>query len=179
MSLREITKDLHHQAETTATAKLLLSGKITKEVYANWLYQLILIYGPIEFGNKVQGFFDAVPGIERLASVYQDFIELADPNATYTWMPSTIAYHAYLINLINDPVRKPLIKAHSYVRHMGDLSGGQVVAKQVPGSGKQFQFENSDAIKSVVRASLTDDLGEEACEAFRWNIKIMREFGNE
>ena len=37
MSLREITKDLHHEAETTKFAKLLLSGKITKEDYANYL----------------------------------------------------------------------------------------------------------------------------------------------
>ena len=179
MSLREITKDLHHQAETTVAAKLLLSGKITKEVYASWLYQLIMIYGPIEFGNKVQGFFDQLPGIERLPRIYQDFAELADPAATYTWLPSTVAYHAYLIDLINDPARKHLIKAHAYVRHMGDLSGGQIVAKQVPGSGKQFQFENIDDIKPIIRAGLTDDLGEEACEAFRWNIKILREFGGE
>ena len=32
MSLREITKDLHHEAETTKFAKLLLSGKITPTI---------------------------------------------------------------------------------------------------------------------------------------------------
>lgn len=179
MSLREITKDLHHQAETTKAAKLLLSGKITNDEYSNWLYQLILIYGPIEFGNKVQGFFNDMPGIERLSGIYQDFTELANPTITYTWLPSTLGYHNYLVNLINDPANKHLIKAHSYVRHMGDLSGGQIVKKQTPGSGKMFQCDNIDEIKPILRASLTDDLGDEAIVAFQWNIKILREFGNE
>ena len=35
MSLKEITKDLHHEAETTKFAKLLLSGKITKEEFVS------------------------------------------------------------------------------------------------------------------------------------------------
>jgi heme oxygenase len=179
MSLREITKELHHQAETTAAAKLLLSGKITKEQYANWLYQLIMIYGPIEFGCRSQGFFDELPGIDRLPSIYQDFVELAGTKHNHTWLAASLAYHYYLIGLINDPARKHLIKAHSYVRHMGDLNGGQVMAKQVPGSGKMFQFANLDVIKPLLRASLTDDLGEEAIVAFQWNIKMLKEFGGD
>ena len=179
MSLREITKDLHHQAETTAAAKLLLSGKITSDDYASWLYQLILIYGPIEFGCRSQGFFDQLPGIERLPSIYKDFVELAGVDHTHSWMKSTIEYHNYLITLLNDPARKHLIKAHSYVRHMGDLSGGQIVAKQTPGSGKMFQVDNLEEIKPILRASLTPDLGEEALVAFQWNIKVLREFGGE
>jgi heme oxygenase len=179
MSLREITKDLHHQAETTAAAKLLLSGKIAPEMYASWLYQLIMIYGPIEFGCRSQGFFDNLPGIDRLPSIYQDFIELAGTEHKHTWMKSTLEYHDYLITLLNNPETKHLIKAHSYVRHMGDLSGGQIVAKQTPGSGKMFQVANIDKIKPILRASLTDDLGEEAIVAFQWNIKVLREFGGE
>ena len=179
MSLREITKDLHHQAETTKTAKLLLSGKVSDDQYANWLYQLILIYGPIEFGNKIQGFFDSMPGIERLPAIYQDYRELAPVDKTYVWMPSTLAYHAYLVTLINNPTQRHLIKAHSYVRHMGDLSGGQIIKKQSPGSGRMFQCDNLDTIKPILRASLTDDLGEEAIVAFQWNIKMLREFGGE
>ena len=43
MSLREITKELHHEAETTKAAKALLSGKISKEDYRKYIYQLLLI----------------------------------------------------------------------------------------------------------------------------------------
>ena len=37
MSLREITKDLHSDAERTIFAKKLVTGSLTKEEYANYL----------------------------------------------------------------------------------------------------------------------------------------------
>ena len=74
MSLREITKDLHTDAERTAFAKLLLSGEISKEQYAQYLYQMLLIYNPIEMGNENQGFFKDLPDIQRTYAIYQDFI---------------------------------------------------------------------------------------------------------
>jgi len=49
MSLKDITKDLHHEAETTTFAKMLLSGKIEKQDYRNYLYNLLAIYDPIEW----------------------------------------------------------------------------------------------------------------------------------
>ena len=58
MSLREITKDLHHEAETTKFAKLLLSGKIEKSHYRNYLYNLLAVYDPIEWYAARQGMFD-------------------------------------------------------------------------------------------------------------------------
>jgi heme oxygenase len=65
MSLKEITKDLHHEAETTKFAKLLLSGKIEKTDYANYLYQLVLVYNIIELGNRIEGNFKNYLDIER------------------------------------------------------------------------------------------------------------------
>lgn len=179
MSLKEITKDLHHEAEKTQFAKLLLSGKITQEQYATYLYQMLLIYNPIETGCRVQGFTNNLPGIERSYSIYQDFIELVGKNYKYEWLPSTIEYHKYLLDLIGNPDKKHLIKAHLYCRHMGDLFGGQIIAKRVPGSGKFYQFKEPDKLKAQIREELTDDLGEEARVAFEWAIKIMRELGNE
>jgi heme oxygenase len=179
MSLKEITKDLHTDAERTEFAKKLLSGSISKEDYANYLYQMLLIYGPIELGNRVQGHFSNLPDIERTHAIYQDFIELAGKDYSYTWLPSTIAYHHYLLELMSDPTRKHLIKAHLYCRHMGDLYGGQIIKSRVPGLGKFYQFKNAEELKSAIRAELTDDLGEEARVAFDWAIKIMRELNDE
>jgi heme oxygenase len=179
MSLREITKDLHTDAERTEFAGKLLSGSISKEDYSDYLYQMVLIYGPIELGNRVQGFFANLPDIERTHAIYQDFIELAGKNHTHKWLPSTIAYHNYLLDMINDPTRKHLIKAHLYCRHMGDLYGGQILAKRVPGSGKFYKFKDAEKLKEQIRAELTDDLGDEARVAFEWAIKIMRELNNE
>jgi len=181
MSLREITKDLHHEAETTKFAKLLLSGKILKEDYANYLYQLVLIYPIIEMSNKVQGNFKNLQGIERSFNIYQDFIEIAGKDHNYKWLPQTIAYHNYMLELINDPIRRDLIKAHLYCRHMGDLNGGQIIKKQVAhiSKGRFYDFKNPDELKVAIRSELTDDLGNEARVAFEWAIKMMRELYNE
>jgi len=175
MSLRDITKDLHADAERTEFAQKLLSGSISKEDYANYLYQMVLIYGPIELGNRVQGFFANLEGIERAHAIYQDFIELAGKDYKYKWTPNTIAYHNYLLELMSDPERKHLIKAHLYCRHMGDLFGGQIIAGRVPGSGKFYQFKDPDALKTAIRAELTDDLGDEARVAFQFAIDIMKD----
>jgi heme oxygenase len=180
MSLREITKDLHGDAERTEFAGKLLSGSISKEDYANYLYQMILIYQPIEMGNKIQGNFTTLPDIERTWSIYQDFVELAGKHDhSYKWLPATIDYYHYLLELLNDNSRKHLIKAHLYCRHMGDLYGGQIIAKRVPGQGKFYKFNNAEKLKEQIRAELTDDLGDEARVAFEWAIKIMRELNNE
>lgn len=179
MSLREITKDLHSDAERTEFAKKLLSGSISKDDYANYLYQMILIYPPIEMGNKIQGNFANLPDIERAWFIYQDFTELAGKTHNFKWLPSTIKYHHYLLELVNDSERKHLIKAHLYCRHMGDLYGGQMIAKRVPGQGRFYKFKDPEKLKEQIRAELTDDLGDEARVAFEWAIKIMRELNNE
>jgi heme oxygenase len=179
MSLREITKDLHTDAERTEFAKKLLSGSISKEDYANYLYQMVLIYPIIEMGNNILGHFTNLPDIERSWPIYQDFIELAGMDHKYKWLPSTVNYHNYLLELIHDSDRKHLIKAHLYCRHMGDLYGGQMIAKRVPGQGRFYKFKDADKLKEQIRAELTDDLGDEARIAFVWAIKIMRELNNE
>jgi heme oxygenase len=180
MSLRDITKDLHHEAETTAFAKTLLSGKITKEQYANYLYQMLAIYDPIEFYCQRQGFFDRMPGLPRIGAIYRDFQEIEDRNYHYELLPSTLEYHMYLIHLGNDRNRKHLMKAHLYVRHMGDLFGGQIIKKQVPFTNHSFyHFENADQLKTQIRAELDDTLGAEARTAFVWAIRIMKELGGE
>jgi len=178
MSLRDITKDLHTAAEQTAFAKLLLSGTIGQKDYATYLYNMFPIYTSIEIPCFRQGVFATLPGVARSNEIYQDLMEL-DDGSDYYLTPSTIDYITYLMKLTNDPERKHLIKAHLYVRHMGDLFGGQYIASKVPGSGKFYQFDDVEGLKTAIRELLTDDLGDEACVAFEWSIKIMKELGGE
>lgn len=175
MNIKELTKDLHDQAERLPFMKAVLTRKLSKEEYASYLYQLLAIYSPIEFSAKHQGMLDNLPGLERLGRVYQDYLELenrADPDFL---LPETVEYHSYLINLGNDPVRRHLISAHMYVRHMGDLSGGQMVSKVVPGAGRMYQFDDIEALKVGVRALMDDDQDfvDEVRIAFKATIRIL------
>lgn len=180
MSLKEITKDLHHEAEKTKFAKELLSGKIGGKKYVNYLYNMLAIYDPIEWYCKRQGFLDTMPDLPRLKAIYADFVELDDGGYLYL-TPATLEYQAYLHKLGNDPERKHLVKAHLYCRHMGDLFGGQIIKKQVAhiSSGKFYDFENADAMKGAIREILTDDLGDEARVAFEFAIKMMKDLYGE
>ena len=179
MSLREITKDLHHEAELTKFAKLLLSGKIEKQDYKNYLYNLMAIYDPIEWYCQRQGFLNTMSDLPRLKAIYADFQELDDGSYCYL-TPATLEYQAYLHRIGNDPTRKHLVKAHLYCRHMGDLFGGQIIKKQVAhiSSGKFYEFENADSMKMAIREILTDDLGDEARVAFKYAIKMMQDLYN-
>lgn len=178
--LKQATSALHREAEQTDFVKLMISGKLTNEQYAQYLYQLLPIYSLIEFGNRLHGVLAELPGIERTQKIYDDFIELAGNYAdTYYWVNATINYQQYLISLLNDPERRHLIIAHLYCRHMGDLFGGQMIAKRVPGSGSFYKFENVDTLKVNLRNILSDDLAEEACVAFKWAIAIAEDIVNE
>jgi heme oxygenase len=174
MSLKELTKDLHTEVEQTNFVKLLISGNITKELYTNYLYQMIAVYGCIEDGCRQLGLLNNLPGVERLSGIQQDFDELCDTTAQYEFLPETVDYCHYVAALLNDPDRKHLIKAHLYCRHLGDLFGGQYIAKKVPGSGKFYEFSDVEGLRAAIRAELTDDLGDEARVAFEWAIKISK-----
>jgi len=179
MSLREITHDLHQDAERTIFAKKLVTGSFTTEEYANYLWQMVLVYNGIETACKSQGMLDNLPDIERTHKIYQDCIELVGPYHKLRWLPETIEYYQYILALNYNQERRHLVKAHMYCRHMGDLFGGQIIKKVVPGQGRFYDFKNPTELKTAIRAELTDDLGDEARVAFEWAIKIMKALNNE
>ena len=174
MSLKEITKDLHTDAERTVFAKKLLTGVLTDEEYANYLWQMLLVYNGIETAAKSQDMLKNLPDIERTHKIYQDCIELVGPNHNLKWLPVVIEYYQYLLSLNYNAERRHLVKAHLYCRHMGDLYGGQMIAKKVSGKGRFYEFKDAENLKTAIRAELTDDLGDEARVAFEWAIKIMK-----
>lgn len=179
MSLREITKDLHHEAETTRFAKLLLSGKIEKLEYRLYLYNLLAVYDPIEWYARRQGMFERMPDLPRLKAIHEDFKELDDGEYLYL-TPATLDYQAYLHQIGNHPEKQHLIKAHLYCRHMGDLNGGLIIKKQVAhiSKGRFYEFENANDLKIQIRQELTDDLGDEARTAFMFAIRMMKDLYN-
>ena len=112
MSLRDITQDLHQQAEETLFAKKLVSGTFSKEEYAKYLWQMVLVYNGIETAANSQGMLKNLPDIERTHKIYQDCIELVGPHHQLKWLPETIDYYQYLLALNHDESRKHLVKAH-------------------------------------------------------------------
>jgi heme oxygenase len=175
MSLKELTAEAHKLAETQPFVKKIFSGTITKEEYARYLLNQELTYTVLEvFANDV-GLLDDLPGIHRASKIQEDLVELeADvpelPNMKIA--EATIEYHKHLASIKDDPKK---LMAHIYVRHMGDLFGGQMIATRVPGSGNYYKFENADTLKTAIRTKLDDSLAEEALVCFKFATQLFEE----
>jgi heme oxygenase len=68
------------------------------------------------------------------------------------------------------------LMAHVYVLHMGDLSGGQMIARKAPGEGRMYQFATDKAeLKEAIRAKTNDDMADEAKYCFEQSTKLFKE----
>jgi heme oxygenase len=164
MSLRDLTHEAHKRAETQPFVKILFSGKINPKLYATFLKNQHPCYEILEVCAMPLQLLHGLPDVRRAPAILQDFQELwteADGDAQI--MPSTERYIKYILSIKDQPEK---LMAHIYVRHMGDLAGGQMISKRVPGSGKMYQFEDPEALKTAIREKINDDMAEEAIVCF-------------
>lgn len=172
--LRDVTNAKHREVERLPLIELLMSGNISSSQYAVYLAELVAIYSKLETLGDQLGILANLPGIHRTAALKDDYTELGGVES-YRIGQATEAYLMYLDGLAADPTKSHLVLAHIYVRHMGDLYGGKLMARVVPGSGKTYQFEDRPAIIKKFNEILTVELGDEANRAFDWFIEIFTE----
>jgi heme oxygenase len=167
MSLKDLTWEHHKYAETRPFVKVLFSGKITAEAYATYLYNQHKCYDLLEAIAMMHGLMNDYPAIRRAPAIHEDFMELwTNKDKLPETVPTVQQYHNHLMSIKDDPKK---ILAHLYVRHFGDLSGGQMIAKRVPGAGKYYQFDGDPVeIKNTLRAKLDDSLADEAAVCFKF-----------
>jgi len=58
---------------------------------------------------------------------------------------------------------------------MGDLYGGKILSRFVPGSGKAYKFDDRPNLIKKLSDKLTHDLDQEALKAFDFFVKIFNE----
>ena len=85
---------------------------------------------------------------------------------------STKKYVYYVQHHLNS---KEDFIAHVYVRYLGDLRGGQMIAKKIPGSGQYYKFENSKELASSLYNVINNDMAEEAKKVFNFATKLFIE----
>jgi len=66
-----------------------------------------------------------------------------------------------------------------YVRHFGDLFGGQLMKKVVPGLGSMYEFEDRSNLIKKLRERLDDNLADEANKVMLWAIDLFQELADE
>lgn len=171
MSLKELTKNKHTEAEHTPFMKLVLKNQIPKADWATFIFNKMQWYGAIETRARAAGLLDDLPGIERTYGLYLDYRTLC-PTSRYFQKWSTVEYCDYIMNLSNTDS----VLAHLYVWHMGDLYGGQMIKKILADfPHNHLEFADPELLKANIRKKLHTGLAEEANNAFDWAIRLMND----
>lgn len=172
-NLKDLTWEHHKDAERQEFVKVLMSGKINPKLYATYLWNQHKKYDLLEALASAAGLLNDLPDIRRKQKIEQDFLELWKENEPPKILPSTHEYIGHMREIMTD---RDALMAHIYVLHMGDLSGGQMIAKRAPGSGKMYEFDtDKPALKEAIRAKTNDDMAEEAKYCFTASTNLFRE----
>lgn len=173
MALRDHIKENHDLAEKHPFVKLLFSGGVSSELYADYLFNQYVMYNKLESLALEKGLLDGVEEVVRSELMLEDLIELNQHGMKLRG--TTMGYIKYL----QERVPEDKIMAHIYVRHFGDLFGGQLMKKVIPGSGKMYDFENRSELIKKLRERLDDSLADEANDVMIWAISLFSELAND
>lgn len=175
-NLKELTKEAHRSAERTSFMNRMLKKEITPEQYYIYIKNQLFVYTTLEYYASEAGVFDdrmgeIMRGVPLLDDVMQ--MELDNNFDDAPILETSYEYVKYIKSIAKD---KDRLLAHVYVRHMGDLSGGQIIKKLVPGPTNLYEFgDDVDELKNLVRSKLHDGLEKEAKVCFSMVQKFLEE----
>jgi heme oxygenase len=134
--LREATRELHAEVERAGVMRSLLRGELGRAGYCALLRNLHVLYQPLEQGLMRHATHPALvalvdPVLFRSDGLAQDLASLHGPRWAdeIAVVPAARDYAAHLRDL--DAAAPLHLAAHAYVRYLGDLSGGQLLASRV------------------------------------------------
>jgi heme oxygenase len=64
-TLKELTADVHAEAESQPFIKSIFAGNVDKDKYTSYLYQLVHVYSLIELLASNHSIFDGIEDLKR------------------------------------------------------------------------------------------------------------------
>jgi heme oxygenase len=191
--IREASKPAHKAAEGSRFLQDLMAGVLPVEAYKDYITQLSKIYEQME-SWKPEGWNIFDQKLNRFDSILSD-IESLDGSSLV--LNASTEYCEYLKGLVKEKDALRML-AHHYTRYMGDLSGGQAIAKivsrtmSIPDTSLSFyRFEEIDDLVRY-KEQYRDQLNglalseeeesifiEEVSRAFELNSKILNDLEKE
>lgn len=183
MALKDLVQDVHTKAENEAFAKLLMSGDINPTQYAAYLFNQEQAYRALEAQADKHGILDNIPEIRRADKIKEDFktvrfMRVMKPGQEdhARRLPSIQNYITY----VNEGLTEEQCWAHIYVRHFGDMYGGNMISKRITFMEHQmYTFDRKKELIADVRSKLSDDMVDEAILVFDYAIKLFKDLKNE
>jgi len=173
MSLKDLTSAKHAEAESTPFMKAVFAKTLPFDLWVDWTLQKSLFYGAIEGAAGANRLLSDLPDLRRAFYLAMDYAEMNGSNPRHEFRPVVVDYYNYLLSISKDPNK---IMAHLYTWHMGDMFGGQMIKKIVPGAHRNLEFADARTLMTNIRAKLDDSMGDEANVAFDWAIRMMRDY---
>ena len=162
MGLKEATAELHSKAEKMEFNQRMFRGELSKDEYAKYLCQQLAIFEGIE-SNELPH-----PSLARVAKIHEDIDELG---LDYLDILPITSMYSYYLSTLTEEERLP----HIYLNYLALAYGGQMIKKNVPGSGKMYDFEDMQEAVGSIRAIQRDEWADEVNKGFQFIINIADE----
>jgi heme oxygenase len=166
LPLKEAIAEKHSLAEKMIFNQRMFRGELSNEEYILYLCQQLAIFDAIEVHELPH------PSLDRAGKVFEDIKELLGAGTIEIKpLESTNEYRKYL-NTLTKEEQLP----HVYLNYLAIMFGGQIMKKNVPGSGKMYEFDDDmRKIAGSIRAIQKDEWADEANLALDYNINILDE----
>ena len=166
LPLKEAIAEKHSLAEKMTFNQRMFKGELSNEEYILYLCQQLAIFDAIEMHELPH------PALDRASKVFEDIKELiGEGQIQIRPLESTNEYRKYLNTLTKEE-----ILPHVYLNYLAIMFGGQMMKKNVPGSGKMYEFDGDmREIAGSIRAIQKDEWADEANKALDYNINIFDE----
>mgnify|MGYP003645725369 FL=1 len=177
--LKELTWAHHQSAERRLFAKELISGNIEPKLYHKFLCCQYLAYKVLE---RVTIIPPNLIAIHRAPRIFQDIRELEElfgfePPGEY---PESVDKYIAHVDALSASDNNEALLANMYVRHFGELHGGQIIKKKTPGSGLMYEFNgDTKVLIEEFRTLLSDDMADEAKKCFDFASELFDELSKE
>lgn len=160
--LRDGTQPLHTRTEQAGVMPALLRGTLPAVGFHHLQRNLHVVYAALEPALQAHAHHPALaplhqPVLARCAALAADLADLHGPDWA-TALPVLAAASSYAQRLQHLATHQPeALAAHAYVRYLGDLAGGQALARVVrrayglagPAGTRFFDFGSAEQVKAL------------------------------